>query len=84
MPAMLGTTYTDRFIMSIHQAERKIVLHHSPAVLILRVHEARSETVKNNTKTRQDFKEVLVQWETLSRHERKYIVVFRRVAVKQI
>lgn len=49
MPVLPGTTFIDKFIRSIHPVKRKIVAHHSSAVSILMVHEARSEADKNST-----------------------------------
>lgn len=40
---LLGTTFMDRIIISIHPAEKKIFLRLSPPVPVLMVQEAKSE-----------------------------------------
>lgn len=39
---LLETIFIDRFIMSIHPTERKIIPHHSPPIPSLLIHETKS------------------------------------------
>lgn len=59
--------------------ERKIVSHHSTPVLMLMVHEARSETEKSNTEARQEVEKEFTLLVTPIRSELKHITVARQV-----
>lgn len=48
----LRTTHIDRFIKSIHLAERNIFPHHSPPVPTIKIRKARSEVEHNHTEAR--------------------------------
>lgn len=43
---LMGTTFIDKCMRSVHRAERKIVPYQFPPVTILTVHEAKSEVEK--------------------------------------
>lgn len=81
VPVLLGTTFIDRAVTSIHSSKRKTVSHHFLSVPIVMVYEARStaENVKsNNFKENEKDLEVFVA-RTLSDH--KNITVARQVVL---
>lgn len=84
VPILLGTTYIDRFMNLIHPTERRIVLHHSPLILILMVCKAKSETKNNDTEKRQRNEEELTLLGTPISDEPNCITVARQVVLTAI
>lgn len=84
VPILLGTTYIDRFIRSIHPAERKIVPYHYPPVPKLIVYKARSEPEIEKLDSHQNVESDLALLVTASGGEPKYITVVRQVVLRAV
>lgn len=76
IPALLGITCIGRFIMSLNQAEMKIVLYHSPPVPILMEREAKSVADNDESSSYQ----VVTGGSALFVKRTKYVAKYNTVA----
>lgn len=81
---LFGTTVIDKFIESIHLAERRIILYHSLLVLILIVHEGKTKVEKNTLPFRQFIERVSALLVTPINFETENSTVARQVALKEM
>lgn len=79
----METIFTDRYIKSVHPAERKIVPYHSLPVHILMISKVRSATEKEEeSDNRQTSTEDLVLLVTLNKSEPRLIKDWRQVVLE--
>lgn len=85
MPVLLGTTFLDKDISSIHLTERKTLPHYSLPITISMVHEARSAAEKEgDLHIRQEVEEDLALLVKITQGDSKNITATRKVLLKEM
>lgn len=84
VPILLGKTCIDRFIKSIHLAQRKLVPHHSPPVPILMADQTMSVAEMKRSDFHQQAEKYLALLLKSTSCQSKYVTIARQVVLKKM
>lgn len=82
VPVLLGTTFIDRVVRSIHPTGKVIVPHHYTKACILIINETRISAEKNKSHKRQNFEEDVALFVTPAWGDHKNIAVSGQIVLK--